>query len=234
MNVSRWQGVVGLPSGSEQPFFRVVPDEKDVEEHMGEGEFRPFFYAAQENLEAVACSSDCVIGHRDMGTYFVGYSPDSGRYVAPPMLRFCFPSASAERTSAFASVGAEGGGAADAVDAAAVALGEDERPEDDREAFAAAEGFLLETYRTIRKAFVTCKAGMASQRLAHGVYSEAGPDSDAAVGAAAAEDTDALLAGDVLALLRGAPRRQVTIIAPHHRSRGRESAPLRSICLISR
>jgi hypothetical protein len=69
---------------------------------------------------------------------------------------------------------------------------------------------LLETYRTLRKAFVGCQRGMASQTLAHGVYRGQVSDAGAAVGAA--ENPTALLAGDVLALLRGAPRRQVTPI----------------------
>ena len=29
-DVSRWDGVVGLPKGGEQPFFNVVPDEHDT------------------------------------------------------------------------------------------------------------------------------------------------------------------------------------------------------------
>jgi hypothetical protein len=238
MNVSRWQGVVGLPSGTEQPFFRVVPDEQDVEDHVGVGEFRPFFYAAQENLEAVVNPSDCVIGHRDIGTYFVGYSPDSGRYVAPPMLRFCFPNASAERppplplpSPSSVDVGVEGGIAVDA--AYAAALSEDERLDEDREAFAAAECFLLETYRTLRRAFVMCKRGMASQTLAHGLYSDIESDAGAGagVGVGAAEDSTALLAGDVLTLLRGAPRRQVTTITNIHRSSGLRECSMWSILM---
>ena len=91
MDVSRWQGVIGLKYGSNQPFYRVIPDENDVEKCIGPNQFRNFFYAAQENLEVVDCIDDCVLNHRDIGNYFIGYNVNIGRYIAPPKLRFCFP-----------------------------------------------------------------------------------------------------------------------------------------------
>jgi hemimethylated DNA binding protein len=50
---SRWEGVVGLPSGADQPFYRVLPDEGDVEDFLGAGAFRSSFYVAEENLQLV-------------------------------------------------------------------------------------------------------------------------------------------------------------------------------------
>lgn len=50
---SRWEGVVGLPSGADQPFYRILPDEQDVETFLGPGSFRSSFYVAEENLQLV-------------------------------------------------------------------------------------------------------------------------------------------------------------------------------------
>lgn len=50
-DVSKWEGVVGLPSGAEQPFYTVIPDEGDVEDFLGNGAFRTNYYVAEENLE---------------------------------------------------------------------------------------------------------------------------------------------------------------------------------------
>ena len=35
MDVSGWDGVLGLPSGSEQPFYRALPDMGDCVELLG-------------------------------------------------------------------------------------------------------------------------------------------------------------------------------------------------------
>lgn len=39
VDVSDWEGVVGLPSGIKQPFYRVLPDMSDCDEFFG-GEMR--------------------------------------------------------------------------------------------------------------------------------------------------------------------------------------------------
>ena len=48
MDVSHWDGVVGLPSGAEQPFYRMVPHDPDC--HALLGGPRGVRYVAQENL----------------------------------------------------------------------------------------------------------------------------------------------------------------------------------------
>jgi hemimethylated DNA binding protein len=53
VDVSRWEAVVGLPSGVEQPFYRILPDEGDVENFLGPNAFRSSYYVAEENLELV-------------------------------------------------------------------------------------------------------------------------------------------------------------------------------------
>ena len=35
MDVSQWDGVVGLPSGPSQPFYRMVPDDGDCHSLLG-------------------------------------------------------------------------------------------------------------------------------------------------------------------------------------------------------
>jgi hemimethylated DNA binding protein len=95
MDVSQWEGVVGLPSGSEQPFYRVVPDEADVERYIGANTFRSSYYCAQENLDAVGAQTrggdDVLIRHRHVSLYFNGFDTTLGKYRVPPKLRFCFP-----------------------------------------------------------------------------------------------------------------------------------------------
>ena len=49
--MSEWDGVVGLPSGAEQPFYRMIPDTADCIKLLGGP--RGVRYVAQENLEAL-------------------------------------------------------------------------------------------------------------------------------------------------------------------------------------
>lgn len=48
---TRWEGVVGLPRGADQPFYCILPDEASVENFLGPGSFRSSFYVAEENLQ---------------------------------------------------------------------------------------------------------------------------------------------------------------------------------------
>ena len=50
VDVSGWEGVRGLPSGGEQPFYKILPDQTDCAELLGGP--RDMKYVAQENLEA--------------------------------------------------------------------------------------------------------------------------------------------------------------------------------------
>jgi hemimethylated DNA binding protein len=49
MDVSGWDGVVDLPSGEDQPFYHVLPDDNDCIEAFGAP--RSWRYCAQENLQ---------------------------------------------------------------------------------------------------------------------------------------------------------------------------------------
>lgn len=51
MDVNGWDGVVDLPSGREQPFYLVLPDENDCVEEFGAP--RSWRYCAEENLNRV-------------------------------------------------------------------------------------------------------------------------------------------------------------------------------------
>jgi len=132
IDVSQWEGVVGLPSGSEQPFYRVVPDETAVEKYMGPNTFRSSYYCAQENLELVGARTkgdDVLIRHRHISLYFSGFDATLGRYRVPHKLRFCFPHES-----------------------------EDESPEA-RRAYAEAEEYLLEAYALTKALLIDSRLG---------------------------------------------------------------------------
>jgi hemimethylated DNA binding protein len=55
MDVSGWDGVVDLPSGGDQPFYHVLPDENDCIEEFGAP--RSWRYCAEENLEKIVLSN---------------------------------------------------------------------------------------------------------------------------------------------------------------------------------
>ena len=55
IDVSQWDGVVGLPSGPSQPFYRMVPDDGDCYSLLGGP--RGVRYVAQ--VIATGCVSDC-------------------------------------------------------------------------------------------------------------------------------------------------------------------------------
>ena len=96
LDVSTWEGVVGLPSGTEQPFYRVVPDEGDVEQFLGNKMWRASYYCAQENLEPVTkretdAGRAPVPQHRHLPLFFAGFDVANYSFKVPHKLRFCFP-----------------------------------------------------------------------------------------------------------------------------------------------
>jgi hemimethylated DNA binding protein len=92
LDVSKWDGVQGLKLGQEQPFYRVVPDQRDTEEFLGPGSHRPYFYVAQENIELLHDPVEMVsISHRNIGQYFLGWDHERSRFRLPHQLKYCFP-----------------------------------------------------------------------------------------------------------------------------------------------
>jgi hypothetical protein len=48
LDVSKWEAVVGSTYGRDQPFYRVIPDEDDVQEFLKDkNAFRSTYYVAQ-------------------------------------------------------------------------------------------------------------------------------------------------------------------------------------------
>jgi len=136
-DVRDWTGVLGLPSAQEQPFYRVIPDEADVERVLGEGQYRPHFYVAQENLETVLPGTTFSVRHRLLPQYFSHYEehmgyPSSSRLSVPPLLDFCFPSPSS--SSSFSST--------------CTATSEEDPKE---AAFAVLESILCDMYKSLRR-----------------------------------------------------------------------------------
>jgi hemimethylated DNA binding protein len=62
LDVSHWDGVVGLPSGAEQPFYRMIPDNDDCVSLLGGA--RGVRYVAQENLEPLPAAQEAVATQR--------------------------------------------------------------------------------------------------------------------------------------------------------------------------
>lgn len=92
LDVSKWDGVQGLSLGQEQPFYRIIPDQRDTEEFLGPGAHRPYFYVAQENIEIIHDPVEIVsINHRNLNQYFLGFNHETGRFRLPHQLKYCFP-----------------------------------------------------------------------------------------------------------------------------------------------
>ena len=74
LDVAHWDGVVGLPSGPDQPFYRMVPDAADCDRLLGGP--RGVRYVAQENLEPLP-ASERGISHELLPHVFDGYGAAS-------------------------------------------------------------------------------------------------------------------------------------------------------------
>jgi hemimethylated DNA binding protein len=92
VDVSKWEAIIETAHGKEQPFYRVIPDERDIEDLLGSGQFRSQKYVAQDNLVDVTDPSDKVLKHRFIPYFFNGFNAYEGIYNIPHKLRFCFPS----------------------------------------------------------------------------------------------------------------------------------------------
>ena len=89
VDVSDWDGVAGLPSGGEQPFYRVLPDISDCIDLLGGP--RDMRYVAQENLERMPLAHRRIKHPRITSTLFRGFDPASGRWVPSVELAFQYP-----------------------------------------------------------------------------------------------------------------------------------------------
>ena len=88
VDVSGWDGVQGLPSGPDQPFYNVLPDLSDCVELLGGP--RDVRYVAQENLVEVAPLYRR-ISHPGLGQVLRAYDAPSGRFVPSDELGFEYP-----------------------------------------------------------------------------------------------------------------------------------------------
>lgn len=89
VDVSRWDGVLGLPSGVEQPFYFMMPDQDDCIEFLGAP--RGARYVAEENLEAIDEIADREIQHEHMSLYFDRFDHRSGSFVPTEKLQYQYP-----------------------------------------------------------------------------------------------------------------------------------------------
>ena len=89
-DVAHWDGVVGLPSGAEQPFYRMVPDHDDCVSLLGGP--RGVRYVAQENLEPLPNLGEAAIEHELLPHLFHAYDAGRGTFVPVQQLAFWYPS----------------------------------------------------------------------------------------------------------------------------------------------
>jgi len=87
VDVSGWDGVQGLPSGADQPFYRMVPDMGDCVGLLGGP--RGMRYVAQENLEELPLS-ERAISHELLPHFFDGYDAASGTFLPVQQLRYWY------------------------------------------------------------------------------------------------------------------------------------------------
>ena len=105
-DVSHWDGIVGLPSGADQPFYRCLPDLTDCVENLGGP--RDVRYVAQENLERLPLSHRRIAHPRLSPSLFTRFDALRGRWIPSDDLAFRFPGSRLEPLSS--SGGGEGDG----------------------------------------------------------------------------------------------------------------------------
>ena len=157
LDVSGWEGVVGLPSGGEQPFYRIVPDEGDVERFLGSSSFRASYYCAQENLEPLEAASggDSIIRHRHIPLYFQGFDVGTNCFRVPHKLRFCFPPVDeVTAVSSSPSSSSSSSSPSSPSSPSPAPLNDVERL-----AFADAEKLLVDVYAMVKRVFVQSRLG---------------------------------------------------------------------------
>jgi hemimethylated DNA binding protein len=88
VDVSGWDGVQGLPSGPDQPFYRVLPDMGDCVELLGGP--RDVRYVAQENLVEVPAAHRR-ISHPGIDSVVPVFDAASARFLPTEELAFEYP-----------------------------------------------------------------------------------------------------------------------------------------------
>jgi len=165
MDVSGWEAVKGSKYGKEQPFYRCVPDETDVENWLGQGAFRTSFYVAQENLIPYQQPQSQIqtsqvpsknkemkpappIRHRDISMYFDKYDSNTKKFIAATKLRFCFPTSPSQTN---VTVGGTG--------VAATQTEEEAKLLEEEEEFLRCEALLVEIHQTLKQSLIATREG---------------------------------------------------------------------------
>ena len=94
VDVSSWDGVQNLPSGTEQPFYKMLPDLADCIEHLGGP--RDVRYVAQENLERLPLSHRRIVHPSLSAAIFPAFDGTHGRFVPSEQLAFSYPGSELE------------------------------------------------------------------------------------------------------------------------------------------
>ena len=118
LDVSHWDGVIGLPSGAEQPFYRMIPDHDDCVSLIGGP--RGVRYVAQENLETLPSASDADISHELLPHLFHAFDRKRGTFLPVQQLEYWYPSDRPPSMDAEAAAAAAASGEATAADADAL------------------------------------------------------------------------------------------------------------------
>lgn len=90
-SVASWTDLKGSVLGQEQPFYKILPDEADVRNVFGDVIAVPYYYVAQEHLDAYP--EEYTPHHRDIDTYFTGFDTATQCFIPRDTLRYCFGSA---------------------------------------------------------------------------------------------------------------------------------------------
>lgn len=89
IDVSNWDGVIGLERGANQPFYFVIPDMDDCITHLGGP--RDQRYVAEDNLEPLEDVSSCRIDHDLLQFFFSAFDRKLGWYVPHMLNQYMFP-----------------------------------------------------------------------------------------------------------------------------------------------
>lgn len=92
IDVRKWDAVANTPLGAEQPFYKVIPDDRTPDS-------RNMFYAAQDNLELITDPDDMLISHKNIRHYFLGFDDATNKYIPKHKLSYCFPDAKQQATN---------------------------------------------------------------------------------------------------------------------------------------
>ncbi|KAL1505105.1 hypothetical protein AB1Y20_008864 [Prymnesium parvum] len=90
VSVAHWEAVASTPSGAEQPFYRMVPDQNDCISLLGGP--RGVRYVAQENLVPIDDPEEARLEHELLHHVFEGFDASTGSYLPVQQLAFWYPS----------------------------------------------------------------------------------------------------------------------------------------------